>query len=97
MTLATRNLRAVDMTHESSEMLNDATVRNGCVPHAKQISDLKTLPTPARSDCESSASPTVNSGLLRRRRRISASSYSAASTDGPSSLKTRRRRNDSVV
>ena len=51
MTLAWRNFRAVATRQVSSVMLSVATARKGFTLQTKAISDLKTLPRPARIDC----------------------------------------------
>src|ERR1700731_4511118 len=91
------NLRALETTHLRSSSVRSDTDRNGLIPQAKQISDLKTLPTPDSSDCVSRLTPISKSGRARNRTMTSDSSKFSASVDGPTDLNPSRRLRDSAV
>src|SRR4030081_2572409 len=85
------NLRAFETTHFKSSSVRSDTIRNGLIPQAKQISDLKTLPIPESSDCVSRLTPISKSGRERNRATTSDSSKFFASVEGPTELNPSRR------
>src|SRR3984893_14856009 len=91
------NLRAFETTHFKSSSVRSDTILNGLIPHAKQISDLKTLPIPESSDCVSKLTPICRSGRPANRAIISDSSKFSASVDGPTDLNPSRRVRESEV
>src|SRR3984893_13587505 len=97
VTLASMNLRALETTHLRSSPVRSDTDRNGLIPHAKQISDLKTLPIPESSDCVSRLTPISKSGRARNRAMTADSSKFSASVDGPTDLNPSRWVRESAV
>src|ERR1700716_2360574 len=97
VTLASMNLRAFETTHFKSSSVRSDTIRNGLIPQAKQISDLKTLPIPESSDCVSRLTPISKSGRERTRATTSDSSKFFASVEGPTELNPSRRVRESTV